>query len=232
MTRLDREYILARFTEWMDVALAREDAPSGIPADLLQPVSEEPKSDLYAVQAALTALTQEVKLQGRSFKQLSETLAPVSEVAPAFGAAIEQSHREARREVIDLLLDLRDRLKRGEDTASQAAKSLVAPRRWWQSRPAPGAGVVVAALREGYALTLARLEEALQLFGVSEIDCEGLSFDATRMHAVEIEETAIVGEGTVVAVLRRGYEWNGAIYRPAGVRVTRRPSAGKGQPND
>lgn len=231
MSQPDRESILARFTQWLDQALAREEAPPGIPAELLEPSAAEPEHDLFVVQAALTALTQEVKLQGRSFKQLTETMAPVAELAPALGLAVEQSRREARREVLDLLLDLRDRLKRGEEAAGQAAAALAEPPRWWRRRQAPGAGAVAAALREGYGLTLARLEEALQVFGVSEIDCEGLPFDAARMHAVEVEEAAGVAEGTVVSVLRRGYEWNGAVYRPAGVRVTRRRGSHKGQPN-
>jgi len=93
--------------------------------------------DLYAVQAALTALTQEVKLQGRSFKQLGEAVGPVAEMAPALASLIEDVRLQARREVLDGLLDLRDRLGRGEETAALAVAALdvAAPAgktSWWR----------------------------------------------------------------------------------------------------
>jgi len=231
MSQPDRESILRRFTARLDEALAREDAPEGIPAELLDAPAVPPEGDLYAVEAALTVLAQEVKLQGRSFKQLGETVAPIAEMAPALAAAIEQARLQARREVLDVLLDLRDRLLRGEETARSAASAIAAPRRWWQRRESPRGAEIVGALREGYALTLARLDEALATFGVSEIDCRDCAFDAGQMHAIGIEETGLAAEGTVVAVLRRGYEWNGAVYRPAEVRVARRPENLREQSN-
>jgi molecular chaperone GrpE (heat shock protein) len=43
------------------------------------------------------------------------------------------------------------------------------------------------------------------------------------MTAVEVEETAVVPEGTVMGVYRNGYEWEGEVYRPAQVKVARSP---------
>ena len=148
MTQPDRESILRRFAHFLDEALVREDAPQGIPAELLDQPTAPPEGDLYAVQAALTALTQEVKLQGRSFKQLSETVAPVAGMAPALESALGQADLQARREVLDLLLDLRDRLLRGEETARTAAAAIAKPRRWWQRQQSPSHRDIVAALRE------------------------------------------------------------------------------------
>lgn len=80
MTReLSREEILRRFESWLDSALAAEEPPQGIEAEILAAIEDEnevrPDSAAgYSVWAALTALTQEVKLQGRSFKELKETL--------------------------------------------------------------------------------------------------------------------------------------------------------------
>jgi hypothetical protein len=48
----------------------------------------------------VTALTQEVKLQGRAFKQMSETL-------------VRETERRSRKEVLDALLEMRERLLRG-----------------------------------------------------------------------------------------------------------------------
>lgn len=217
----DRDAILSRFTAWLDDALRAEDPPRGIPDEILAAAGQVAGCDLYSVQSALTALTQEVKLQGRSFKQLSETLAPVLE--PQADTAREQ----ARREVMDALLDLHDRLARGLEAAREVARAIpVKTRRWpWGTARPDRETEIVEALRQGYALTAARLEEILASFDLREIECGGRPFDARRMQAVDTEETDRVAAGTVVAVYRRGYERNGNVYRTAQVRVARPRSA-------
>jgi len=82
----------------------------------------------------------------------------------------------------------------------------------------------LAALEKGYALTLDRLDQALQDYHLSPIPCEGHVFDPHRMTAVELEETNLVPEGTVVGVYRSGYEWEGEVYRSAQVKVARSPT--------
>jgi molecular chaperone GrpE len=224
MSLPDRETLLRQFSQWLDQALAAEDPPRGIPEEILSTATPPQGGDLYSLQAALTALTQEVKLQGRSFKQLSETVAPAASMAPAMATLMEEARQQARQDVIDLLLDLRDRLARGEETAHQAASAIPSRPRWWPGgQDREKAAGIVAALREGYQLTAARMDEILGSFDVREIDCDGEPFDAHRMHAIGTEETDEVDEGTVVEVCRRGYEWNGDVFRPAQVRVARRP---------
>lgn len=226
----DRDAILLRFTEWLDQALAAEEPPRGIPEELLRDETDPAGTDLYSMQAAVTALTQEVKLQGRSFKQLSEA------VAPALQAQISEMRRQADerawREVLDALLDLRDRLSRGLDTAQKAGAALEEWRpRWWESRRGLAAArQTVAALLDGYRLTAERADEILHQLDVREIDCLMQPFDPQSMRAIEAEETARVPEGTVVEVYRPGYEWKGRTYRPAEVKVAR-PHAGA-EPGD
>jgi molecular chaperone GrpE len=84
-------------------------------------------------------------------------------------------------------------------------------------------GEILAALSQGYSLTLDRLDQALLDLHVSAIVCRGQSFDPQRMTAIEIEETDTVPEGTVVQIYRNGYEWEGEVYRPAQVKVARPP---------
>jgi len=79
----------------------------------------------------------------------------------------------------------------------------------------------LTALERGYALTLQRLDQALQDSHLYPILCEGKLFDPQRMTAVELEETDDVPEGTVVGIYRNGYEWNGQMYRAAEVKVAR-----------
>jgi hypothetical protein len=213
---IDRDEILRRFEARLDAALAPEDAPRGIPEELLADNEESAVSsdvDRYRMWAALTALTQEVKLQSRAFKQLSDTLG-------------RDQESRSRKEVLDGLLELRERLLRGAEAA--AAREKVQPvfwdrvfrRRWEQIRHALD---VVDAMDQGYRLSLKSLDDLLARFEVRPIDCKGEVFDPRSMSAVDVEETLDAPEGTVVAVYRSGYELNGAVYRPAQVRVARRP---------
>jgi hypothetical protein len=213
---IDRDEILQRFEARLDAALAREDAPHGIPEELLSGADtgeEESTVDRFRMWSALTALTQEVKLQGRGFKQLSDTLGRDQEA-------------RSRKEWVDGLLELRERLLRGVEGAG--ARQKVPPvfwdrifrRRWEQIRHALE---VVDAMDQGYRLSLKSLDDLLVRFEVRPIECKGEVFDPRSMSAVDVEETLGVPEGTVVAVYRTGYEWNGAVYRPAQVRVARPP---------
>ena len=233
---MDREEILRRFEAWLDSVLAAEEPPQGIAAELLSALSEadaaaDGKCDLYSMWAAVTALTQEVKLQGRTFKQLSETLAPVADLVPQLPDAQRRAQEQARREMLDVLLDLRDRLGRGLDAAraSQAKlhESLVST---WTARLLARhqsfrhASERLAALEEGYRISLDRLDDVLAQFDVREITCRGQPFDPRSMHVVEVEETTEAVEGTVVEVYRVGYEWKGEVHRPAQVKVARSPA--------
>ena len=211
----DRDEILRGFEARLDAALAREDAPRGIPEELLggDETAEESTVDRYRMWASLTALTQEVKLQGRAFKQLSDAVGRDNEA-------------KSRKETLDSLLELRERLLRGVEAAG--AREKVRPvfwdrifrRRWEQIRHALE---VVDAMDQGYRLGLKSLDDLLARFEVRPIECKGEPFDSKLMSAVDVEETLDAPEGTVLAVYRTGYEWNGAVYRPAQVRVARRP---------
>ncbi len=234
---MDREEILHRFEAWLDGVLAAEEPPQGIAAELLASLTVESgpgrdrQCDLYSVWAAVTALTQEVKLQGRSFKQLSETLAPIADLAPQLPEVQGKAQEQARREMLEVLLDLRDRLGRGLDAArASRAKLRESLASTWMARllahhkTLRHASESLAAFEAGYQMSLDRLDDALAQFDVREIDCHGLAFDPGSMHVVDVEETTEVVEGTVVEVYKVGYEWKGKVHRPAQVKVARRPA--------
>jgi GrpE len=210
---MDRSEILRRFEQWLDTALAEEGPPPGIPAEILagDDASECPPTDWHTMWSAMTALTGEVKLQGRAFKQLSETLAADAE-------------RRGRKEALGGLLEIRERLLRGlegvrghEEIRPNLWDRIFA-RRWRELEHALG---VVRALEEGYRLSLNYLDDLLLQFQIRPIECEGRQFDPRRMNAVDVEETSRAVEGTVLFVYRDGYEWNGELYRPAQVRVAK-----------
>src|SRR5208337_153574 len=221
-----REQIVHGFEAWLDRAMADEQPPQGLTAGLLAALengdplppleSGQPGSsgcDLYSLWAAMTALTQEVRLQGRTFKQLNETLsqsAPSLEAsaaeargggedAPAEQARIQQAEaRKPRKQELhfplNTLLDLRDRVERGGNTARNAAEELAPKRlprlaRWLGvgGRYARHTQEILAALSHGYSLALDSLDEALVDSNVSRIACQGQIFDPQRMTAVDIE---------------------------------------------
>jgi molecular chaperone GrpE len=212
---MDRSEILRRFEQYLDAAMSEEGPPAGIPVDILEGPSEAETSpmDWYTMWAAVTALTQEVRLQGRAFKQMGETLSADAE-------------RRSRKESLNGLLEMRERLQRGLEAVS--GRPVLQPVLWdrifrerW--RQVQHALEVVEALEEGYRLSLGYLDDLLFQFQVRPIDCQGRKFDPRRMNAVDVEETEDAEEGTVVSVYRMGYEWNGELFRPAQVRVARRP---------
>ena len=234
---LDREEILRRFQVWLDSVLGAEDLPQGLPAELLSSLTEEPKPasddrcDLYSTWAALTALTQEVRLQGRSFKQLNESLAPIAMLAPRLPEMKREAQEGARREMLDVLLDLRDRLAGGlarvrasQEKMEDSLRSSWTVRLLARHRAFRQAFENLAALEEGYQMCMERLEDALAQFDVRKIACDGQPFDPKSMHAVDVEETDQEADGTVLEVYRAGYEWMGEVHRPAQVKVARRPT--------
>jgi molecular chaperone GrpE len=230
-----REDILRRFTSYLDQALGEEEHLPGDGADIRARVTEDQNGaaeagDLYAVWAELTAVTQEVKLQSRGFKQLHEA---VTALLPAIRRATDQAGRAAREreaeierryqaESIDVLLDVRDRLQRSLDAIARAQESgaNIFTRFIRMLRFDP-TSVLCTTLREGYALSLERIDDYLEKRSVFPVDCLGAPFDARRMRAAALEVTDRVPEGTVLEIFRPGYERGGEIHRLAEVKVAK-----------
>jgi molecular chaperone GrpE len=247
----DREEIVRRFEALLDAALSSENPPAGIDADILESVlNDSPDQaakdqdnaracDSYALWAAMTALTQEIKLQGRAFQELNRTLIAQTEKIAAELRAVyaereralrRETERRSRKDVLGPLIDLRDRLARGRESARVREEEIAAADRagWLRktfSRQTSGAAAAaVGALIRGYELGIERLDQTLDEFKAREIRCQGESFDPRRMNAIDSEESATVAPGTVIEVYRSGYEWDGEVFRPAQVKVSRAPS--------
>ena len=242
---LGRDEILRRFEALLDSALASEAPPVGIDAEILSLAMEdgedgERRCDSYALWTAMTALTQESKLQGRAFQELSRTLAgqaeKIAEELRAVYAERERivqrdAERRSRREALSALVDLRDRLGRGRESVRVRELEIACAARagWWTrvfgKQATDPAADALGALIRGYELGIERLDQTLAEFNAREIRCQGESFDPRRMNAVESEESAAVPGGTVLEVYRSGYEWNGEVFRPAQVKVSRAPAS-------
>ena len=245
---LTREEILRRLEQWVDRALAAEDPPRGIDPEVLRALtsgSEEEaaqatrRSDTYALWSAMTVLAQEIKLQGRAFRELTDSLpAQAAQTVEELRAAHRERERDAerqaerrcRKEALAVLIDMRDRLARGLESVRQAPTPV--PSGWLDRilRRPPQPDPAIQALTKGYELALERLDQALADANAREIQCAGLAFDPRRMNAIDREESDAVPEGTVLEVYRTGYEWNGELFRPAQVKVSCAPPMEKAIP--
>ena len=252
-----RARIIERFEEWLDASLSAGREPDGIAAEILAQAGAEeapPFDDFYSMWAAVTALTQEVRLQGRAFKQIGSSLEAaagipeaVSELGRVAGQArLERQERErnlereagqrATKSILDSLLAQRESLTRGLESARLAGSGASAPEtamlaRWFAAaeieRARKAAVESVAALETGYRLSLEKLDELLGRMDVQPVHCLGQQFDPLAMNAVDIGETDSEPEGTVLAVFRMGYRWRGEVFRAAEVKVAR-PSRAQG----
>ena len=255
---------MRRFEAWLDPLLAREDPPAGIDAEILAALAGSRALDLsgrdtassegadragapadaldaYALWGAVTALTHEIKLQGRAFKELNGTLATqAASMADQLRTASreregdlqrELEHRRDRR-LVDASIDLHDRLGRGLESVRMARVTAAASRsRHWLARllrVPRREQAAVGALVRGYELGIERLEQLLADLYVRQIRCEGQRFDPRRMNAIDRETTSAVPAGTVVEVYRNGFEWNGDLFRPAQVKVAVAPASDEG----
>jgi molecular chaperone GrpE len=81
----------------------------------------------------------------------------------------------------------------------------------------PGAA---PAFQEGMERIHRQLLDAMERFGLEEIEAEGAPFDPDLHEAVEVESAGDREAGEVVAVIQKGYTAGGRLLRPARVRVT------------
>jgi len=232
------------------LARPRDDSGESSEEDSLDPI------DLYSLWSAMITMSQETKLQARAFKRLRETLEQSEDLRGAVASMLEtreqlisatreitdqvgrardeaqQALRQkavlaAQQELLDTMLDMRDRLVRGL-AAARGRDGPGAERRQGLARLTGRlfgrrrrTALAVDALIDGYTLALDRLEDQLQRLGVAEIPCLEGPFDPQKMIAVDTAESGDLPDGTVAEVYRTGYQWHGQVHRHAEVKVVR-----------
>jgi molecular chaperone GrpE len=78
-------------------------------------------------------------------------------------------------------------------------------------------------LREGVALTLQMLTNALDKAAISEVNPQDEPFNPDFHQAMSMQERDDVEPNTVVTVVQKGYTLNGRLIRPAMVIVSKAP---------
>lgn len=76
-------------------------------------------------------------------------------------------------------------------------------------------------LKEGTALTLKMLSQALEKFHIQEIDPVGQAFDPNLHQAMTTQESSEHSPNTVISVMQKGYVLNDRLLRPAMVIVAK-----------
>jgi molecular chaperone GrpE len=184
-------------TELYDaLALAGREVQKGY--DNLTPLLDTLAERETGEEATLPQLTSGSLPLGQSF--LSRWL-----LLPAADAALQANRAEMRRLVEQVKQERQqrqERVHRARETAEGVRQSL-------------------AAMTTGYTMSLQRVERALRQHGLEAIPTVGRAYDPDSMEAVE----GVPGTGRpnneVIAEVRRGYRWNGRLFRAAQVRVAR-----------
>ena len=79
----------------------------------------------------------------------------------------------------------------------------------------------IEAAASGLAMGLQRIERAMRQHGLEPIPAAGRPFDPEQMEVIDIVAESGRPAGEVIEELRRGYLWNGTVFRFAQVRVAK-----------
>lgn len=258
-----RRSLVQQIEQWVGRMFAEEQPPAGLPPELLAeaqamaagapsaPAVSADGCDLYTLFSALTNLSGEIRLQGRTFKQVVDALAPLSEVPGRLDrleAAQQASGDELRRlceesqrreaeaadgpsvkQVLTVFFDLCDRMDRGMASADAAIQSLnshlgLLARLTGAAKRVGRLIEATAAMRDGYRMTLSRLDAALHEWGIERIGQVGAVFDPQYMTAVDVEASDTAPDGTLLEVYRSGYVLNERVLALAQVKVAKGPA--------
>ena len=86
-------------------------------------------------------------------------------------------------------------------------------------------------LLQGIEMVRRDFEDILKDSGLKIIDPKGQPFDPEKHEAVEHVEDGEHPENTVLEVMRKGYELNGKVLRPAAVKVSKKKEEQKEEDN-
>lgn len=114
----------------------------------------------------------------------------------------EDSVRYANQSLLEELLPILDNFEMGMQAAGQEKDSMI---------------------YIGMDMVRKQLNEFLGNNGVTEIESEGATFDPNLHEAVSQEETTEAEEGSILRVIRRGYNLRDRLLRPATVVVAKAP---------
>jgi molecular chaperone GrpE len=181
-------------------------------------------------------LGQAVEALSRSPGQ-EDKLRPVLMTLVELYDALALANRETRRTEDNVLPLLEEMAEDDEEEPSPPARSFwsrlfgshseeesqrARQERGRKAREATGrVRAALSALVTGYTMSLDRLERALRKHGLEPLEAAGGAFDPERMEVLEAVAGSGRPAGEVLEEVRRGYLYNGRLFRAAQVRVAR-----------
>ncbi len=225
-----RNMLLERIDSWVEELMADNPEMELLSEDLPDNIREP---DLFSLCSAVTALTEEFRLQTRGYRKLLEDIGSLSgridnlsaagrpaqtaaEATIADDCNVRERYREeAQVELVEHFVEVHDRLFQ---TTLQIRQRLEA---YGILRRLTGDKAVMEALLQGLDFTMQRFDAALAAAGMRRFGLCGDAFDPSTMRAVLVS-TAVGGDsGKVTSVLRSGYYRYNQIWRYADVEVSK-----------
>ena len=148
-----------------------------------------------------TLLEQAQAKADEHYAQMMRAHAELDNLKKRHARDLENAHKFALDKFVAELLGVWDSLELGHNAAQDDAAD-------------------IEKLREGTALTLKMLGDAMGKFGVEQIDPLNQPFDPEFHQAMSMQPRADVPPNTVVTVVQKGYLLNGRLVRPAMVMVS------------
>ena len=193
----------------------------------LESIATNAQPDLKTLLSELTGIKTEVKVETRQFKNtldtLSSALTTVQEDNKSLTAEraenlqrLEKQHAETIRIMLLDFIDIYDRLAIGGEMLQnyQPVESLFKSSRKKDIH-------FIKRYTQGQAMTIKRLDQLLQRYQVSPIECAGELLDPVTMRAVETSCLPKLENGMVLEELRKGFIYQGQVLRLAEVRVNK-----------
>lgn len=228
MDQATKEALLDRFRSYLE----------GVGDDADEPAHRgDEAADLYSVFVEIAALRNEARAQSRLTKEALDQFRGVFETLRGNIAALERQLQDAKagqkehsravlRPFLLDIVDIRDRLAAAiAAPPPQSAKDLFLRPLFSPLHSRLREAEASDPWREGLAMTLRRLDEALAARRVNPIALVGRPFQPALARAVSVVEDETVADGTVTAELRAGFFFEDEVLRPAEVTVARRAQA-------
>lgn len=136
------------------------------------------------------------------WNELLRTRAEMDNLRKRSERELENAHKYALEKFANELLAVRDSLEMGVAAAQDDNADVVS-------------------LREGSELTLKILTQAMEKFGIQQINPEGEKFNPALHQAISMVEAPGAEANTVINVFQKGYQLNERLIRPASVVVAK-----------
>ncbi len=165
------------------------------------PKQQEPVSETTSETSDEQQLEQIQAKADEYWNELLRARAELENMRRRHSRDLESAHKHALDKFVTELLPVCDSLELGLNAAGNEEASL-------------------ASVRDGMDMTLKMLIGAIAKFGLEQINPEGESFDPDLHQAMAMQPVEGQQANQVIAVMQKGYRFNGRLLRPAMVVVS------------